>query len=170
MLKAIFRNKRKIVIVLLVVLALSYSDALAWGHRDGRYYYHGGRWYRPAWFGFDVAVSALTVGVIIRALPVGYTTVVVAGRPYYYYDNVYFRTCPSGYIVVPAPAEMPVVLVAPTGPQAPTGETVTINVPNSTGGYTPVTLVKYKDGYLGPQGEYYRGNPTVNQLKALYGK
>jgi hypothetical protein len=48
-------------------------------------------------------------------------------------------------------------------------DTTTINIPNSKGGFTPVKLVKQKDGYLGPQGEFYAGHPTVDQLKALYG-
>jgi hypothetical protein len=47
---------------------------------------------------------------------------------------------------------------------------VTVNVPNTNGSFTPVTLIKQKDGYIGPQGEYYPGNPTVDQLKVLYGK
>jgi hypothetical protein len=47
---------------------------------------------------------------------------------------------------------------------------VTINVPNSRGGYTLVALVKSQDGYVGPQGEYYQGYPTIEQLKVIYGK
>ncbi len=49
-------------------------------------------------------------------------------------------------------------------------ETITINVPNTNGSYTPVTLVRRNNGYIGPQGEYYPGNPTVEQLKLLYGR
>jgi hypothetical protein len=48
-------------------------------------------------------------------------------------------------------------------------DTTTINIPNSKGGFTPVRLVKHKNGYIGPQGEFYTGHPTVAALKALYG-
>jgi hypothetical protein len=47
---------------------------------------------------------------------------------------------------------------------------VTINVPNEKGDFTPVKLVKHDKGYIGPQGEFYADHPTVEQLKALYGK
>ena len=48
--------------------------------------------------------------------------------------------------------------------------TVVINVPNHNGSYTPIALRKSGSGYIGPQGEYYHGNPTVTQLRALYGR
>ena len=51
---------------------------------------------------------------------------------------------------------------------APSADAVTINIPNSKGGYTPVVLTKAGTGYIGPQGEYYAENPTVAQLKTLY--
>jgi hypothetical protein len=47
-------------------------------------------------------------------------------------------------------------------------DTVTLNIPNSKGGYTPVILTKAGTGYIGPQGEYYAENPTVAQLQTLY--
>jgi hypothetical protein len=54
-------------------------------------------------------------------------------------------------------------------PKSAANDTATINIPNSKGGFTAVRLVKHKDGYIGPQGEFYAGHPTVDQLKALYG-
>ena len=50
------------------------------------------------------------------------------------------------------------------------GKTYTVNVPLRRGGYVPVVLTKYGKGYIGPQGEYYYGFPTVNELKVLYGR
>jgi hypothetical protein len=50
------------------------------------------------------------------------------------------------------------------------GDTVTVNVPNSNGGYTAVVLKRSGNGYLGPQGEYYDQIPTTAQLQAMYGK
>ena len=54
--------------------------------------------------------------------------------------------------------------------QESSADTVVINIPNEDGSYTPVTLVKHGEGYLGPQKEYYTGHPTVAQLRVLYGK
>jgi len=143
--------------------------------RHERYRYHDNRFYRPVWFGlFEVVVDIPPIGVIVTVLPVGYRVIVVGDVTYYYYDNVYFTAYPPhGYIVVSAPVVNSNVVVATssvTQPQKISGETVTINVPNSNGSYTPVTLVKQKDGYLGLQGEYYPGHPTIEQLKVLYGK
>jgi hypothetical protein len=130
--------------------------------RDERYFYRDGSWYKPGWFGFGIAVAALAIGVLIDSLPPQHTTVVVAGTPYYYGDNHYYRQAPNGgYVVVEPP------VLAPPPVQMP--ETVTINIPNSRGGYTPVVLRRAGYGFLGPQGEYYANSPTVDQLKALYG-
>ena len=159
------------------------------GHERGdenRHYYRNGSWYRHGWFGFDIAVSALAIGALIDSLPPRYNTVVIAGTPYYYSDNYYYQPYPyGGYVVVPPPVltppvavmpqVAPVVLAAPspaatTQPQFQTQNALTINIPNSRGGYTAVTLKRSGSGFVGPQGEYYSDNPTVEQLKVLYGK
>jgi hypothetical protein len=132
-----------------------------------RYHYQGGRFYRPGFFGFGFFLVRPPIGVIVRVLPAGHRTIVVAGAPYYYYEDIYYRDCPSGYIVVPTPVVSPNVVMPP---QNLSSETVTINVPNSNGSFTPVTLVKHGNGYIGPQGEYYPGHPTLEQLRVLYGK
>jgi hypothetical protein len=133
------------------------------------------------WLGFEVVVAALTIGAIVMALPPRSTMVVVGGVPYYYYDNVYYRPYSGGYVVVPAPVVTQPIIVAPqyvqpvvqTAPgivvpsQGP--ELVTINVPNSRGGYTPITLKRVGNGFVGPQGEYYSEHPTVEELRTLYG-
>ena len=169
------------VLVLALALALPCSDAFA-QHRGGggrgwsgggRHYYSGGSWYRHGWLGFDIAVSALAIGALIDSLPPRHTTVVVAGTPYYYSDNYYYRPYPyGGYVVVPPPVLAQPVVVMPqlTQPQLQTQEESTINIPNARGGYTAVMLKKAGTGYVGPQGEYYSDNPTVEQLKVLYGK
>ena len=48
-------------------------------------------------------------------------------------------------------------------------DTVVVNIPNSNGSYTPVTLRRENGFYVGPRGEYYATMPTVEQLKAVYG-
>ena len=50
-------------------------------------------------------------------------------------------------------------------------QTLVINVPNRNGSFTPVTLQPSGNGtYVGPRGEVYPTQPTVDQLKQLYGK
>jgi Glycine zipper/Prokaryotic membrane lipoprotein lipid attachment site len=73
--------------------------------------------------------------------------------------------------VVEEPA--PVVVAQPAAVVPTTtynGDTVTINVPNSSGGYTSVVLKRSGSGYVGPQGEYYDQIPSVEQLQAMYGR
>lgn len=50
------------------------------------------------------------------------------------------------------------------------GDSFTVNIPNSKGGYTAITLKRSGSGYTGPQGEYYSDFPKVEQLRAMYGK
>ena len=131
-------------------------------NRGDRYYYRDNRWYKHGLFWLDFAVDVLAIGALIDALPPRYTTVVVDGTPYYYGDNHYYRQASNGgYVVVPPPTLV----------QSPvqTPETITVNVPNSRGGYTAVVLRRAGYRFLGPQGEYYADFPTVNQLRALYG-
>jgi hypothetical protein len=155
------------------------SGHKGWGgyHYGGWHYWHGGPHYWPYWgwgwpyWGWGIFIAP-PIGVVVSDIPFGYSTVVVGGVTYYYYNGVYYQACPPGYIVVPAPVPAPAPAPTPTPAPAPgvsSGE-VTINVPNSDGSYTPVKLIKHDNGYIGPQGEYYPGNPTVGQLKALYGK
>ena len=184
----VVKNKFWIVLILCLALGLSCQDAFAWGHGGGggRHFYRNGGWYRHGWFGLDVAVSALAIGALIDSLPPRCTTVVYGGVPYYYCDNAYYRPYPyGGYVVVQPPPVVavpqmaPPMLVAAPAPvmaapaaqsQVQSADLLTLNIPDSKGGYTQVTLKKSGDGFVGPQGEYYPGHPTVEQLKILYGK
>ena len=47
--------------------------------------------------------------------------------------------------------------------------TVVINVTNSNGSITPVTLTRQGNLYVGPKGEQYTTLPTEEQLKQVYG-
>jgi hypothetical protein len=198
MLRKSYKFTAVVVIVSGLALALPYSDAFAQPHggrrggngpgvnsreqRGGdRHYYRNGGWYRHGWLGFDIAVSTLAIGSLIDSLPPRHTTVVVAGTPYYYSDNYYYRPYAyGGYVVVPPPVlaqptmvmpqQVPVVAAPITQTQPQAQEASTINIPNSRGGYTAVTLKRSGSGFIGPQGEYYSDNPTVEQLKILYGK
>lgn len=44
-----------------------------------------------------------------------------------------------------------------------------VNVPNSNGSFTPVSVVMTPDGWRGPNGEIYPSLPTADQLKPVYG-
>ena len=172
-----------------LLFIMNTQSAFAWGWartlpkhhsvvvlRGSRYHYYGGRFYRPGPFGFFMVMPP--IGAVVTILPTGYRTVVYGGVSYYYEDNTYYTDSSDGYVVVPPPANINVVQTQSPQTQAsieptegtPPGQSITVNVPNSNGSFSPVKLVKYKDGYLGPQGEYYPGNPTVDQLRALYGK
>ncbi|HUI92495.1 MAG TPA: hypothetical protein VLX68_09640 [Chitinivibrionales bacterium] len=109
-------------------------------------------------------------------------TVVVAGVPYYFYNGCYYTydgdvlVAVDQSLVAPAPAPAAAVPSPATTPKVGSAlaqksdETITVNVPNNNGGFTPVKLVKTDKGYVGPQGELYTGHPTVDELKVLYGK
>ena len=65
------------------------------------------------------------------------------------------------------------VVVSQSAPIASTtysGDMVTINVPNISGGYSAVVLKRSGNGFVGPQGEYYYRIPTSEQLQAMYGR
>jgi len=174
--KHILKSKLLIVMLLFPAFTALYSqEAFAWGggHYRGHYTYNSGRWHDTNWF-WGLFGAGLAIGAIVASLPPRYETVYVRGEPYYYDDGVYFRRHAGGYIVVPAPATTTTVVTVPNTTAIVStivpGAAVVINVPNSRGGYTPVTLTRQGNGYIGPQGEYYEGNPTVDQLRVLYGK
>jgi len=74
----------------------------------------------------------------------------------------------------PEPPPQQVIVAQPASAVVPSttyaGDTATVNVPNSNGGYTAVVLKRSGNGYVGPQGEYYDQIPTTAQLQAMYGK
>jgi len=47
--------------------------------------------------------------------------------------------------------------------------TLVINVQNSNGSFTPITIRRVGNQYVGPRGEYYNAIPTQQQLKTVYG-
>ena len=168
--------------IFFLIFVMHSENAFAWGWarnlppkhnvvvlRGAKYHYYGGRFYRPGPIGFFMVMPP--IGAIVTVLPVGHRMVLVGGITYYYSENVYYTDCTDGYVVVPQPAKVTVVSApAETTAVSPPGQSITINVPNSNSSFTPVKLVKYQGGYIGPQGEYYPGNPTVDQLRVLYGK
>ncbi len=156
-------------------------------------YFYGNSNDGPICYGPKGAVSAPPVGAVVKNLPIGYKTVLSLGSPelLYSYKKTFFKASSKGFIVVSSPAaeetvKYPSVHAAPVAPashaapaaysgaaarpQTITAASDVVNVPNSDGTFTPIKLIKHGDGYTGPQGEFYPGHPTINQLKTLYGK
>jgi len=187
MAKKNFSGRFWLIIALGLILLMPVDTALAagWGRHDGRrghevyisggrrYGYHVGRWYRPGgWFGLNFSFVFPPVGATVTYVPDRCRTLIIGGATYYEYDNVYYRACPTGYVVVPQPVETPNVIYVPstTQPAASDRETVTINVPAANGRIVAITLVRYPNGFVGPQGEFYPTLPTAEQLRERYGR
>lgn len=68
------------------------------------------------------------------------------------------------YVKVAAPVCEPQVHTLPAYEQ-----TLVVNIRNANGSYTPVTLRREGNVYVGPRGERYLSVPTEDQLKDVYG-
>ncbi len=99
---------------LCLVSAIPQAARADWDYR--RHSDRGGRdhdWDRHG-HGFGFFWAGVAIGSIFSSPPPARTRVIVAGTPYYYYDGVYYRTCPNGYVVVNPPCGA-VVPVVPSG-------------------------------------------------------
>ncbi|TWI19155.1 DUF6515 family protein [Sphingobacterium siyangense] len=71
-------------------------------HGGINYHYYNGVYYKPYNGAFAVVVPP--VGIHVNVLPVGYTTVLVGGRSYFYFDSTYYlEVQPNVYEVVAVP-------------------------------------------------------------------
>jgi hypothetical protein len=70
--------------------------------RGSTYYFSSGSWFQQVVAGF-VPVTP-PPGIVVPSLPPSYTTVWLAGRPYYRLNDVYYASAPGGYAVVASPA------------------------------------------------------------------
>ncbi|MFH1355143.1 MAG: DUF6515 family protein [Candidatus Omnitrophota bacterium] len=175
MIKIIPKKKFWLVIVFCLLFALPCSEAFARSQvrskgrdrvrqevvvvKQRKYHYRDGKFYRPSWFGLNIVLRTPPIGAVVTFVPAGHRKIILGGVTYYHYNSIYYKTCPSGYMVVSAPEI-----------KHKSGEKVTIHIPNENGSYTIVTLIENEDGYIGPQGEFYPGHPTIEQLIVLYGK
>jgi len=92
--------------------------------RSGRFWFHSGVWFQQA--GPRYVVVRPPVGVLVPVLPPAYSTVYVAGVPYYYANDVYYIQQPGGYAVAeppmmasqnpPPPATAPTSTAPPSSP------------------------------------------------------
>jgi hypothetical protein len=132
------------------------------------YYFCGGYYFRPYSTGY-VIVPAPVAAV---ATPAPQTQGTGSGTQQQSSSITTEQTSPSSVQLQSlntAGEEPKTASGAIAQPKPALKDTATINIPNSKGGFTPVKLVKHNNGYLGPQGEFYAGHPTVDQLRALYG-
>ena len=188
-----------IVLCLVLMLCPSGAYAHGGGHGGGHGWGHGGRgwgggggwgWYGDSywdWYGYPYGGwGGFAPGYFIgSAVATGYQLVNVNGVLYYYANGYYYQQDSYGrYIPVnpPVVVQQPVManpelatasVVTPVSSpqsQAQAQGTFTVNIPNDSGGYTPVTLKRLGNGFIGPQGEYYEEFPKVKQLKVMYGK
>ncbi|MDD5226646.1 MAG: hypothetical protein PHV97_05660 [Candidatus Omnitrophica bacterium] len=147
-----------------------YHRYLPWGSIPLRvanmlYYYLEGTYYQEPPSGYVIVPAPR--GAMITALPERHKVIVYDNTDYYYYNNAYYVKQPTGYTVVTPPPSV----VSSNAPAVEAPEkTVVVTVPNPNGSYIPVTLQKYSDGYVGPNGEFYPDYPTIDQLKAMYSK
>jgi hypothetical protein len=93
-------------------------------------------------------------------------------RVVYHPTPVTYVPQPQVVYIQPTEPARPTVVVEPVLPAMQTPPvTATVNLQNTDGSYTPVTLRQAGAWWVGPKGEYYRdGIPTVGQLRALYGR
>ncbi|MDD5654750.1 MAG: hypothetical protein PHR91_03820 [Candidatus Omnitrophica bacterium] len=108
--------------------------------------------------------------------------VMFRGKKYSHHEDRFYRLGFFSFIFWQRPVVVkeyvtPSVVYVPVQqvPAAPQGclsnrETVTLNVPASNGGSIAVTLLRYSNGFVGPQNEFYAALPTGEQLVSRYGR
>jgi hypothetical protein len=175
----ICKNRWCMVVESLLICLLAGAGSLAMA-RGGHGGFHGGGFHDYGWSrGFHGHAWG---GFYLGPQWFWGPTFVLEGVPYYYYNGEYYTPDGDELVVVAPPVDNPAAVsneVESSGSTAPakaepkvaqqSAETITVNVPNVRGGFTPVQLVKKDKGYVGPQGEYYPDHPTVDELKVLYG-
>jgi hypothetical protein len=85
------------------VAGLPSGHHVAQHYQGGRFFFHSGVWFR-----FDrgrYLVVRPPVGLIIPALPVGYTQIWAGNAPYYYANDVYYTQSSQGYAVADVPVD-----------------------------------------------------------------
>jgi hypothetical protein len=150
-----------------VALVLAGSVSMADDHRWGRRNYHGDRDGGRSYHGYsdggrhygyyrnprgDLVFGLLGVGIAAAVISsMSRAETVVVPQP------VYVQPDPPRVVYV----QQPVVVQQPA--------MVTINIQNSNGSFSPVTLRSVGSQWVGPKGEYYDAMPTVGQLRQVYG-
>ena len=183
-----------LVLTLLLFTLPSYAGGPCWGGYHGGYGYHGWGYGGPAafWTGFGLTCGAVALGTAAAYAnpPVYYTNPypVYAAPVVYQQPQIIYQQAPqviyqqAPQVVVQAPQQQVQAPVSQSYAEAPAypvqaspapksdASAYDVYFPNGNGTFTLVRLSKTGNGYLGPQGEFYLDHPTVEQLKARYGK
>ena len=138
--------------------------------RGSPYFYHYGHFYGRRHGGYFLVEPPL--GITVGVLPATAVSLYFGPRHFYYYQGIYYRPEPEGYVVVPKPDTV-YVEKKDAGQkeetfQEPKGTTVMVL--NSNGSKTPVRLEELDEGkWKGPRDEIYDAMPTQDQLRSAYG-
>jgi len=127
------------------------------GRGDYRGYYDGGRHYGY----YRNGAGELVFGL----LGLGVAAAIVSSMNH---PAMYVEQPAQVLYQVPQVVEQPIV-VQQVQNEPPQPATMTINIQNSNGSFTPVTLRQIGAQWVGPKGEYYNAVPSVGQLRPVYG-
>jgi hypothetical protein len=159
-----------------VVVALAGSVCMAGDHRWGHGNHHGdwgrGRDCGRSYHGYsdggrhygysrnprgDLVFGLMGIGIAAAMISsMSRAETVVVSQPVYV-QPVTVQSEPPRVVYV----QQPVVVQQPA--------LVTINIQNSNGSFSPVTLRSVGSQWVGPRGEYYDSLPAVGQLRQVYG-
>jgi hypothetical protein len=168
--------KKKFLLLAVVPLLVVFCSKSFAGYNYCHNYY-GGMRDNYGWNNFDFGINFNygypPAGAVFSNQPFSYPGIYPVGIPGYYYGNNYL----TPYTLFPASQTVQETVPAAAAPtmteaenMAKNGSFIVISIPKKDGGFVPVRLMKHGNGYIGPQGEFYAGHPTVDQLSALYGE
>lgn len=127
------------------------------GRIDYRGHYDGGRHY-----GYHRNKAG---ELVFELLGLGVAAAVVSSINHH---AIYVEQPPRVVYQVPQVIQQPIVIQQVQNEALPP-VTITVNIQNSNGSFTPVTLRKIGAQWVGPKGEYYNSVPSVGQLRPVYG-
>jgi hypothetical protein len=190
--------KMSFVGIALMFLLIKPDLSYAWDHHGG-WHGHDRDWHHhssfslgigfgfPAYYEYDspyyypyrttTYVVTPPPPTVVTSIPADYEIVSVNGVTYYVSNGAYYIYNGYGYQLV-SPPVTPTTTVTNLAPPAEVNapnegnqqNVFTINIPNDEGNYTPVTLKRSGNGFVGPQGEFYNEFPSIAQLKLMYGR
>lgn len=109
---------------------------------------------------------SLAAGLFGLAVVAAVATVAFQAEPVYVEQQVIYTPSPPPVVYV---RPQTVVVQQPIYYEPPQPLTMILNVQNSNGSMTPVTMRQIGAQWVGPKGEYYDNLPTIGQLRPIYG-